>query len=225
MRRSILALGFGVLLAACQSGPTGSSLASGDVPTSAATALPTLTAAASPAGSPVVAGITMPLLSNWQEVELTRDSLQNMVTTLGPTNPQLAAALTQLLASGQFSSFLLYALGYNGAAYIGNLNVTSFPVGPLDLDGIGPLMEGQLKNVGVANFVSTKVSLPGGDALSMQHTLTIHAATGDVKVSGHAYIFLTGGQAYQVTFSCNPPDPAACLAQGDQMIQGFRVGG
>jgi len=222
MRRTALAFGLVVILAGCGSSQT----APGASPTAASipTAAPGNTAAPGGTAAPA-AGITLTLLPNWQKVDLTREALQNMVTTLGPSNPQLAAALNQLLTSGQFSSFLLYALGYNGTAYIGNTNATSFPVGALDLDGLGPLMEGQLKNIGVANFSSSKVTIPAGTALALKYTLTVHSGATDVLVTGHAWIVIQNGQAYQVTFSCNPPDPSPCLSQGDQMIQTFRIGG
>ena len=220
MRRIALVLGLIVVLAGCGAGQA----TGGPTPTTGGP--PAATPAGSVAASPPAAtGAGLTLLSNWQKVDLTREGLQNMVTTLGPSNPQLAAALNQLLTSGQFSQFLLYALGYDGATYIGNVNITTFAVGALDLDGLGPLMEGQLKNVGVANYSATKVVLPAGNALLLKYTLTVHSGTTDLVVSGNAYIVIASGQAYQVTFSCNPPDPAACLAQGAQMIQTFRIGG
>jgi hypothetical protein len=128
----------------------------------------------------------MALPGNWQKVELSQESIQSLITTLGPSNPQLATALNQVLQPGGLARFQLFALDYDGSTYIGNVNVSSAAIPALSLDTIGPLIEAQLTSAGATDVQSTPVTLPAGDALRLSYTLKVNSSSATVSVTGHA---------------------------------------
>jgi hypothetical protein len=180
------------------------------------------------ASQPIVTGsrpISMTLLPNWTKVELTDAGLRAVLTSVATSNPLLAKTLTDLLQSGAYLHFALYAIGYDGGLYIGNVNVSEAPVPGLDLDGLGPVLESQLTSLGASNLVTTHVALPAGPGLRLTYTLTVSPGSGaPVTVDGRLFVFIVDSVTYDVTFSCGGPDPSACLAQADQMIQTFHIG-
>jgi hypothetical protein len=166
----------------------------------------------------------MALPGNWQKVELSQEAIQGLITTLGPSNPQLATALNQMLQPGALAKFLLFALDYDGKTYVGNANVSSAAIPGLSLDSVGPLIDAQLTSAGATNVESAPVTLPAGDALRLSYGLRVSSTSTTVNVAGRAFLIVSGDRLYQVTFSCIAADPAPCLTQADQMIQSFRIG-
>jgi hypothetical protein len=236
MPRSIAALALLAVLAAtsaCQGSPgaQGSASAQG-TPLTAGTGGPYSTTAgpsiAAPVGSPaagsgpVASPVSMTLADGWRRIDLTETGLQQLIASLGSKNPQLTAAVNQLLSSGEYRTLLFYALGNSGSAFLGSVNVAAF-VATFDLDGLAPVMESQMKSAGASDVTVVHVSLPAGPALRITYSVSVTTPVA-VTVSGRAYVFLAGGEAYQVTFSCNGPDPAGCLSASDAMIQTFRIG-
>lgn len=185
----------------------------------ATTAAPTFTATAGP---PDVVSMTLP--GNWQKVELSPASIQSLIAKVGPSNPQLATALNQMLQPGSLAKFLLFALDYDGGTYVGNVNVSSAAIAGLSLDAIGPLIVAQLESAGATNVQSSPVSLPAGDALRLTYGLKVSSSSATVNVAGHAFLVVSDGRLYQVTFSCIAADTAPCLAQADDMVLTFRIG-
>jgi hypothetical protein len=200
-------------LAGCQSSNATSA------PTATAVASPTAAASAAP---PDVVSMTLP--GNWQKVELSQESIQSLITTLGPSNPQLAAALNQMLQPGALDRFLLFALDYDGGTYVGNANVSSAAIAGLSLDSVGPIIVAQLTSAGATNVESAPVTLPAGHALGLSYGLRVSSTSTTVNVAGRAFLVVSGDRLYQVTFSCIAADPAPCLTQADEMIQTFRIG-
>jgi hypothetical protein len=220
-----VALAVVAALSGCQGTSTGSSEPTSSPPSSPTT--DATAAGATPAPSVAAADIlkaTMTLAEGWDEIEMTEAALQSAVTLIEPTNPQVAATLSQLLASGQFKAIQLYALGYDHGAYLGNVNISSYPVGPMTFDLLAPLMESEFKAAGANDIASSRVVVAGMDALLLEYSLTLNPATGPVTVYGHAYQFIQNGRIYQATFSCNGPDTTRCFSQAGEMIQSFRLG-
>lgn len=226
-RRQVGLLGAAILaVAACQ-GATGTTAPSGAASSGAA---------ATPAGSPVGSGasqpvvsvgqpVSMTLLANWRKVELTDAGIRAVVGTLGASNPQLSTTLNQLLTSGGYLRLSLYALGYDGERYLGNLNIAETPLPSADLAALGPLLEAQLRSLGAKDVSTATVTLPAGSALRLNYTLAVASGTTTVPVTGRLFVFAQNGVSYNVTFTCGGPDPGPCLGQADQMIQTFRIGG
>lgn len=210
--RVAIAACFLLVIAGCQS--------------SNATTAPTATPVESPttADASAVPSVSMALPGSWQKVELSEASIQSLITTLGPSNPQLATALNQMLQPGGLARFQLFALDYDGSTYIGNVNVSSAAIPALSLDTIGPLIEAQLTSAGATDVQGSPVTLPAGDALRLSYTLKVSSSSTTVSVTGRAFLVVSGDRFYQVTFSCIAADPAPCLTQADEMIQTFRIG-
>ena len=178
---------------------------------------------------PIVPGakpVSMTLLPSWKKVELTDAGLRAAIATVGTANPLLAKTLTDLLESHGYARFALYAIGYDGARYIGTVNVAESPATGTDLAGLGQLFEGQIRDAGATDLANKSVTLPAGPAVQLSYNLikSSDSAAPPANVDGLLFIFLVDGITYVVTFSCAGPDSSLCLGQADQMIQTFRIG-
>jgi hypothetical protein len=167
----------------------------------------------------------MTLAPGWRKVEMTAEAIRSTAASFESSNPQLAAALNQLLQSGQFQAIQLYAIDYDGDKAIGNLNAASFLIGPFDLDATASLLASQLKVAGATEVQASHVALPAGDSVLMSYQLVVGVGSAARTVTGHAYVLLRDRRGYQVTFTCSGPDPTACLKQGDEMIRTYQIGG
>ncbi len=210
---------------------TGCQSSNGSTPPSGSGAAitPSQLPGAGASSQPIVAGakpVSMTLLPNWKEVELTDAGVRSVLDSVATSNPLLAKTLTDLLASRGYTKFALYAIGYAGDRYLGSVNVSESPATAIDLAGLGQLFEGQLRDVGATDLTSKVVTLPAGPAVQLGYSLTVTSgsAAPPGTVNGRLYVFLVGGITYDVTFSCVGPDSTHCLAQADQMIQTFRIG-
>jgi hypothetical protein len=236
----LLVRGVVILLASCVIAVAAGcqSLPGSSAPTGSGSVGPS--AGSSPGGSfqPIVAGgkpVSMTLLSNWRKVELSDAGLRTAIASVTTSNPLLAKTLTDLLDSHGYAKFALYAIGYDGDRYLGTVNVAESPATGLDLQGLGQLFEGQVRDVGATDLVSKSIGLPAGPAgpagpvvpaveLSYSLIVSSGSAAPPASVDGRLFVFLVDGITYDVTFSCAGPDSSTCLAQADQMIQTFRIG-
>ena len=117
--------------------------------------------------------VSMTLLPNWRKIELTDAGLRGALDQASASNPLLAKTLQALLQSGGYLRFALYAIGYDGDRYIGNVNVAESPLAGLGLEAMGPLLESQLRGLGGQNIETTQLTLPGGPAVRLSYTLSL----------------------------------------------------
>ena len=228
-RHALLGLGLAAtLLVGCGATATSEPTTALSPAVTAAPASPVGTAAGASAGSPQAsssAAIHLVLPSNWQSVDMTEAALANLVSTLATSNPQLSATMNQLLTSGAYKNLSQFAIGYSGVNVIGNVNVTGpISAGGLDLDGIAPAIQGELKQVGAEDVTTSQVTLTAGNALLASYTLPVNTATGTVSMTGRLYVILNAGEALETTFTCVPPNVDPCLADVTTITTTLTVG-
>jgi len=177
------------------------------------------------ASSPVAAAgkVSMTLEPGWTEISMEPAAIQAQITALASTSPSTSDALRQLLQTGQYRNILLYGLGSGPAGPIGSVTITTYAPGPIELDALVPLLQGQLASQGGSGFSTTHVVLPAGSAVRFEYTLALGAGSTATTVGGRAYIVSRGGRVYQVTFTCRSESLGPCFAASDRMIQTFRI--
>ena len=224
-----------VLLAGCASGDTPAPASSPAVSASpsavVASPAPTATPAPSPAPSSTAAqtgsgSVRLTLPANWSEVELTEAGLRSMVSGLQGSNPEFAAYLTQLLDTGAYESFRLWAYGYDGAMMMGSVNVTEEPAQGNSLDSVEPLLTGMLKQMPtVSGVASRRISLPVGEALLFSADQTTTMADGSTFAQTmRSYLVVKDDVLYSINFTCTPQAPEACLRDVEAMIETLAIG-
>jgi hypothetical protein len=249
VRVSAAAMLLAVALAACGSTPTSSpspSEAATQSPTPSPSPSPLPTPSPSPTGSPsatpsetpgpalpatsgpsesasAAAGFTIEFTPDWQPVELTEAALQEQITSLGPSNPQLASILRQLLASGQYRTISFFAYGFDGEQLMGTAVGTATPVGGLSLDGLAPLLEAQFKQLGATDYRTTRRTLPAGDALVLDFALASNIGGTVTSMLERDFALLRDGTLYQATFTCTPVNPTACRKDADLMATSLAI--
>jgi hypothetical protein len=221
------AVAVGLALAGCSSatGPTssGAGLEATPIPTvgpGSSGGGPASTPGSTSLGTPLAVHMTLP--SNWKEVTLTDAAIQAQIDALGSSNAQVAAALRQMLQTGQYHSIRFYALGYRASTIIGNVNVSTAQFGTFGLDTTSVLYENQLQTVGATGVTMTDLTLPAGQAVLVSYALPVKGAS--VNLTGRSYLILKAGWGYVTTFSCYESDPTACLNDAGSMIQTLTIG-
>lgn len=192
---------------------------SGDAGSPSPSPSPTL---ADPTTGPPELQVALP--AGWQEIELTEAALQAQIDVMAETNPELVAPLQQLLSSGLFESLAFYAIGYDGAEPIGNANAVTFPMALAGIDALAPLVEGQLQQIGAADIVVGRRTVLGTDGLVVDYHLEAPVNGATPTFTARAFVALIGGTVYDVTITCTATDPAACLADSDEIGAGMTLG-
>ena len=217
---ALLLAGCGAASASQTSAPTPSAPPTSALPTAtpAPTVAPTVV---SP--TPTASGtdaLTMTLPSNWSPIDMNLAALQGMVNAIGSSNPQFAALMNQLIASGAYKQLDSFAIEYHGLTPIGNVETTfGMPTNGLAVDTFAPLLEGEVKQLGATNVAYKHVTLPLGDVLLMSYNLSFKAPTGPVPESGRAYVYEANGELYSATFTCTNPAKSTCLADSASIAQ------
>ena len=213
----------GLLLAGC--GASGGTPTGAGSTTASSTPTPMATAAATSGGPGSTASggvaLTMTLPSNWSVVSMNLAALQGMVSTLGASNPQMAAMMNQLITSGAYKQLNFFAFEYNGLMPIGNVD-TSLGVAAngLSLDAAAPVLQGEITQAGATNVTSKHVTLPVGDVLLLSYDLSVTGASGTkISESGRAYYYEANGDLYSATFTSMSPSTTTCLADSEAIAQ------
>lgn len=217
----------GLLLAGC--GAASASQTSAPTPSAPPTSAPP-TATTAPTVAPTVVSptpsasgtdaLTVTLPSNWSVVDMNLAALQGMVNTLGSSNPQFAALINQLIASGAYKQLDSFAIEYHGLTPIGNVETTfGMPTNGLALDTFAPLLEGEVKQLGATKVTYNHVALPLGDVLLLSYDISLKIATGPVPESGRAYFYEASGELYSAVFTCTNPAKTTCLADSVAVAQ------
>lgn len=145
------------------------------------------------------------LPGDWQEVKLQKAELQAAIAAAQNSNPPLADTLRALLDSGQYTSFIFYAIAKTGAPILQNISVARLDLeGTPDLQAFAKAYANALPNtVRGAKLIELQAPLKvnGMDAAEVSYDISLvdnQAALATVR--GVQYLYrLDSGDAYLVT--------------------------
>ncbi|MGH9245590.1 MAG: hypothetical protein ACRD29_14990 [Acidimicrobiales bacterium] len=165
-------------------------------------------------------GFAIAVPDDWQEFDLTDESLDQIIEDVVETNPELGPTLQPaagLLASGG----VLLALGPTETAFTPNVNILRIR-GTNDVNELEPLAQSELARVGATNVDTEVIDIPAGESLRAEYDLTVNDINGQ-PVDAHGVQYHVAGAGFMWTITFSTDDIALDADTFDEMIDSFTV--